>query len=61
VLTYEDIKQYVAEKDIGLKGSPTRVKKSFTKTAKGKGTVHEVSEDEAVELIVGKLKAHHFI
>lgn len=56
LLKYEDIKEFVEEKNIGLKGSPTRVKKSFTKTAKAQGTLYEVTEDEAVEIIVGKLK-----
>ena len=61
LLTYEDIKDLVEKKDIGLKGSPTRVKKSYTKTAKAKGTLHEVSEDEAVELIINKLKSQHLL
>ena len=62
VLTYEDIKDFVKEKDIGLKGSPTRVKKSFTKAAKGQGTLHdEVTEDEAVEIIINKLKEHYVL
>ena len=61
VLTYEDIKEHVEKKDIGLKGSPTRVKKSFTKTAKAMGTVHEVPEDEAVKLIIDKLKEKYVL
>ena len=61
IITYEDIKQFVEQKDIGLKGSPTRVKKSFTKTAKGKGEIHEVTEDEAVEIIINKLKEHYVL
>ena len=61
VLTYEDIKDFVEEKDIGLKGSPTRVKKSFTKSAKGAGTLHDVSEDEAVEIIINKLKSEFML
>ena len=61
ILTYEDIKDYVERKDIGLKGSPTKVKKSFTKTAKAMGTVHEVSEDEAVKLIIDKLKEKYVL
>ena len=61
VLTYDDIKEYVKEKDIGLKGSPTKVKKSFTKTAKAMGTVHEVSEDEAVGLIIDKLREKYVL
>ncbi|MCL2216772.1 MAG: electron transfer flavoprotein subunit beta/FixA family protein [Defluviitaleaceae bacterium] len=60
-ITYEDIKDFVEQKDIGLKGSPTRVKKSFTKTAKGKGELHEVPDDEAVEIIINKLKQHYVI
>ena len=57
VITYEDIKDLVTIENIGLKGSPTRVKKSFTKTAKAQGTLHDVSEDDAVEIIINKLKA----
>ena len=41
---------------IGLKGSPTKVKKSFTKGAKQAGKVFELDTKEAVELIVEKLK-----
>ncbi|MDR2167083.1 MAG: electron transfer flavoprotein subunit beta/FixA family protein [Clostridiales bacterium] len=56
MLTFEDLKGFVDEGDIGLKGSPTQVRKSYPKAAKGQGIVHEVSEDEAVEIIVNKLK-----
>ena len=41
---------------IGLKGSPTKVKTSFTKGAKQAGKVFELDTKEAVELIVEKLK-----
>ena len=41
---------------IGLKGSPTKVKKSFTNGAKQAGKVFELDTKEAVELIVEKLK-----
>jgi len=61
VITYEDMKDIVLQENIGLKGSPTRVKKSFTKTAKAKGTLHDVSEDEAVEIIIDKLKEKFMI
>jgi electron transfer flavoprotein beta subunit len=61
LVTYEDLKDYVLQKDIGLKGSPTRVKKSFTKTAKAKGTLHSVSEEEAVESSINKLEAEYKI
>lgn len=61
IITYDDVKDFVEEKNIGLKGSPTRVKKSFTKTAKAQGTIHEVSDDEAVEIIVSKLKSEFML
>ncbi len=46
---------------LGLKGSPTRVKKSFAKGLKTAGAVYEVDEKEAVELIVAKLKEKFII
>ncbi len=46
----------VDEKSLGLKGSPTRVKKSFTKGVKPVGILHEVEPAEAVEIIINKLK-----
>ena len=41
---------------IGLTGSPTKVKKSFTKGAKQAGKVFEVDTKEAVNIIIEKLK-----
>jgi len=62
VLTFEDLKDFVDEDNIGLKGSPTQVKKSYPKSVKAQGTVHkDVDEDEAVELIIAKLKQHFII
>jgi len=61
LLTFEDLKEHVAEENIGLKGSPTKVKKSFPKQVKAQGVKHEVDEDEAVEIIVKKLKEHFVI
>ena len=46
---------------LGLAGSPTKVFKSFPKALKAPGEVHEVSEEEAVELIINKLKEKHII
>lgn len=46
---------------IGLKGSPTKVKKSFTKGAKAAGEKFEVEPQEAVKIIVNKLKEKHII
>ncbi len=51
----------VEEEKLGLKGSPTKVFKSFPKALKAPGEVHEVSEEEAVELIVARLKEKHII
>ena len=48
--------------NIGLKGSPTNVKQSFTKQAKGKGLYYkDLSAEEAVETIVAKLEEKHII
>lgn len=46
---------------LGLKGSPTKVKKSFTKGAKTAGKVFEVDSKEAVKLIVEKLQEKYII
>ncbi|MTI68719.1 MAG: electron transfer flavoprotein subunit beta/FixA family protein [Firmicutes bacterium] len=48
--------------NLGLKGSPTRVKKSFTKGAKAAGEVHnDVNPKEAAKIIIEKLKEKHII
>lgn len=46
----------VDESKLGLKGSPTKVMKSFTKGKKAAGEVHELTPEEAVDLIVEKLQ-----
>ena len=51
----------VEETKLGLAGSPTKVFQSFPKAMKAPGEVHEVSEEEAVELIINKLKEKHII
>ena len=51
----------VDEEKLGLKGSPTKVFQSFPKAMKAPGEVHEVSEEEAVEIIISKLKEKHII
>ena len=57
-----DLEDTIDQANIGLKGSPTRVKKSFTKQAKGAGTIlKDLSADEAVASIVGKLQEKHII
>ena len=47
--------------NIGLKGSPTRVFKSFTKSLKGKGTVVELDASESVDFLIEKLKEKHIL
>ncbi len=47
--------------DIGLKGSPTKVKKSFTKGAKTAGKIHDVDEKEGASIIVDTLKEKFII
>lgn len=51
----------VDEAKLGLSGSPTRVKKSFTKPQKVAGEVFDVTPEEAVDLIVSKLKEKFII
>ena len=59
VMTAADINVPVEE--LGLKGSPTKVKKSMTKEAKGAGEVIKESAPEAVAYVLGKLKEKHYI
>lgn len=62
VLSFEDLKDSLNPAHIGLKGSPTNVFKSFTKQAKGLGTIHkDLSPDEAVQVIIDKLEERHII
>ena len=51
----------VDENLLGLKGSPTKVFRSFPKALKAPGEVHELSDEEAVELIFNRLKEKHII
>ena len=46
----------ITDDNIGLKGSPTRVVKSFTKPVKGKGTVVETDTQESVQWLVERFK-----
>ncbi|MTI65097.1 MAG: electron transfer flavoprotein subunit beta/FixA family protein [Firmicutes bacterium] len=58
----DEIEDTVDKMNLGLKGSPTRVKKSFTKQAKGAGELlDDVTAEEAVEAIVTKLREKHII
>lgn len=51
----------VDKSELGLSGSPTKVKKSFTKGPKGQGERIELPPVEAAEFIANKLKEKHFI
>ena len=51
----------VPEDRIGKAGSPTSVFKSFPKQLKPAGQTFEVTPEEAVELIINKLKEKHII
>lgn len=51
----------VDEAQLGLKGSPTKVKKAFAKGLKGAGELFEVEPEEAVGIIISKLKEKFII
>lgn len=46
---------------IGLKGSPTKVKRSSTKETKGQGEIVNGTPKEAAEIAVNRLKEKHYI
>lgn len=47
---------------LGLKGSPTKVKKSYTKGVKTAGKIFDVDTDkDAAKLIIDKLKEHYVL
>ena len=59
-ITFDDLD--IRKEEIGLKGSPTKVKKSFTKGAKTAGKLYkDLDEKEAAKLIVEKLKEKFII
>jgi electron transfer flavoprotein beta subunit len=51
----------VNKEDLGLKGSPTKVKKTMTKETKGAGELINEVPNEAVKYVLGKLKEKHYI
>ena len=51
----------VDESKLGLKGSPTKVQKAFAKGLKQAGQVYEVDAEEAVGIIISKLKEKFII
>lgn len=62
VLGFDDLKDRLEPAWIGLVGSPTNVRQSFTKQPKAGGTVlNGLSADEAVDVIMAKLIERHII
>ena len=58
----KDIEDKLDLSNVGLKGSPTRVKKSFPKQGKGKGVLlTDLTADEAAQAIVAKLQEKYII
>ena len=51
----------VPVEELGLKGSPTKVKKSMTKEVKGEGELVKQEPKDAVTYVLGKLKEKHYI
>lgn len=51
----------VDKAELGLKGSPTKVKKSMTKELKGAGELVKETPAEAAKYVLGKLKEKHYI
>ena len=51
----------VPVEELGLKGSPTKVKKSMTKEVKGQGELVKQEPKDAVTYVLGKLKENHYI
>jgi electron transfer flavoprotein beta subunit len=59
LMTAADLK--VNTKELGLSGSPTKVKKSFTKGPKGQGEKIDMPPLEAASFVANKLKEKHII
>lgn len=58
----DDIKEHLNIDHIGLKGSPTRVTKSFAKQGKAAGTIlNNLTPEEAAKAIVEKLEENYII
>jgi len=62
VIDYEALSDLLNPEEIGLKGSPTNVVRSYTKDAKAQGTVLKgLTPDEAVEAIMARLHEVHLV
>lgn len=60
-LTLADMGEDIDLGNLGLKGSPTNVKQSFTKAPKGAGEKFETDADESVRIIIEKLTQKNII
>jgi len=56
LVTFADLK--LSEKDVGLKGSPTQVKKTFTRTLQANALKTNLSAQEAAKLVASYLSAY---
>ena len=62
ILGFEDLKDSFNPDWIGLAGSPTNVRQSFTKQPKASGAIlNQLSADEAVQAIMDRLIQRHII
>ncbi len=59
ILTFEDIE--VDPTQIGLKGSPTKVKRTFAKEGQSKSEIIEVDPSEAAQIIIENLERNNTI
>lgn len=61
-ITYDDLEGLIDDKKIGLKGSPTRVKKTFTPTIEKQGVI--LRDEESIDMVnklVAALEASNII
>lgn len=61
VMTYDDIKDELPVELIGLKGSPTKVHRTFTKEVTAETNKYDLPAKEAAKLIADTLKEKSFI
>lgn len=58
----DDVKENLDLADVGLKGSPTKVRKSYAKEGKGQGTILTgLTAEEAARAIISKLEEKYII
>lgn len=56
---YDDLKQFIGSDEIGLNGSPTKVKRSFVKPMKNKGMIlKNLTPKQSAETIIEKIQEY---